>query len=128
LGTVKVNLIGYLRKGLSKPPWVTTSLEPKCGLDIYLKRMKFEETFRQFKDLLHLSKLMNKKQSLLEQMIALSLLAYVVCVWFGEAIRDVVSAKLDIAQVPVALLNKPPVDPNEHPKWLLHLGLFVLLK
>ncbi len=61
-------------------------------------------------------------------MIALSLLAYVVGVWFGEAIRDVVYGKLDITQVPDALLNKPPVDANEHPKWLLYSGLFVLLK
>jgi hypothetical protein len=71
---------------------------------------------------------MNKKQPLLEQMIALALLAYVVGVWFGEAIRDVVYGKLDIAHVPDALLNKPRVDANQHPKWLLYSGLFVLLK
>ncbi len=45
LGTVKVNLIGYWRKSLSKPLWVITTLEPKRGLEIYLKRMKIEETF-----------------------------------------------------------------------------------
>lgn len=128
LGRVKVNLIGYWQKGLSKPLWVMTSLEPKRGLEIYQKRMKIEQTFRDCKDLLHLTKLMNKKQPLLEQMIALTLLAYVVGVWFGEAIRDVVYGKLDIAQVPDALLNKPSVDPNQHPKWLLYSGLFVLLK
>lgn len=128
LGTVKVNLIGYWHKSLSKPLWVMTSLDPKQGLEIYQKRMKIEQTFRDCKDLLHLTKLMNKKQSLLEQMIALSLLAYVIGVWFGEAIRDVVYGKLDIAQVPEALLNKPCADPNEHPKWLLYSGLFVLLK
>lgn len=128
LGTVKVNLIGYWHKSLSKPLWVMTSLDPKQGLEIYQKRMKIEQTFRDCKDLLHLTKLMNKKQSLLEQMIALSLLAYVIGVWFGEALRDVVYAKLDIAQVPDALLNKPQVDANKHPKWLLYSGLFVLLK
>jgi hypothetical protein len=128
LGSVKVNLIGYWRPSLSKPLWVMTSLEPKRGLEIYLKRMKIEQTFRDCKDLLHLDKLMNKKQHLLEQTIALSLLAYVVGVWFGEAIRDVVYGKLDIAQVPDALLNKPPIDANTHPKWLLYSGLFVLLK
>jgi hypothetical protein len=128
LGTVKVNLIGYWKKSLSKPLWIITSLEPKSGLDIYLKRMKIEQTFRDCKDLLHLTKLMNKKQPLLEQMIALSLLAYVVGVWFGEALRDVAYGKLEIAQVPNALLNKPLVDPNSHPKWLLYSGLFVLLK
>jgi hypothetical protein len=128
LGTVKVNLIGYWRKSLSKPLWVMTSLEPKRGLEIYLKRMKIEQTFRDCKDLLHLTKLMNKKQPLLEQMIALCLLAYVIGVWVGEAMRDVVYGKLDIAQVPDALINKPPVDVNAHPKWLLYSGLFVLLK
>ncbi len=128
LGTVKVNLIGYWKKSLSKPLWVITSLEPKRGLDIYLKRMKIEETFRDCKDLLHLAKLMNKKQPLLEQMIALSLLTYVIGVWFGEALRDVVYGNLEITQVPLALLDKPPVDSNAHPKWLLYSGLFVLLK
>jgi hypothetical protein len=128
LGTVKANLIGHWRKSLSKPLWIITSLEPKRGLELYLKRMKIEETFRDCKDLLHLTKLMNKKQPLLEQMIALSLLAYVVGVWFGEAIRDAVYGLLDIAQLADALCNKPPVDVNAHPKWLLYSGLFVLLK
>ena len=53
---------------------------------------------------------------------------YVVAVWFGEAIRDVAYGKLEIAQVPNALLTKQPVDANAHPKWLLYSGLFVLLK
>ena len=71
---------------------------------------------------------MNKKQSHLEQMIALSLLAYIIGVWFGEALRDVGYGNLDISQVSQALLDKPPVDANAHPKWLLYSGLFVLLK
>ena len=128
LGTVKVNLIGYWRKSLSKPLWVMTTLEPKRGLEIYLQRMKIEETFRDCKDLLHLTKLMNKKQPFLEQMIAFCLLAYVVGVWFGEAIRDVVYGKLDLAQVPEALFNKSLTDTKAHPKWLPYSGLFVLLK
>jgi hypothetical protein len=97
-------------------------------LEIYLKRMKIEETFRDCKDLLHLTKLMNKKLPILEQMIALCLLAYVVGVWFGEAIRDIVYGELDVDQLPDALLNKPSINTNAHPKWLLYSGLFVLLK
>jgi hypothetical protein len=128
LGTVKVNLIGHWRKSLAKPLWIITSLEPKRSLELYLKRMKIEETFRDCKDLLHLNKLMNKKQPLLEQMIALSLLAYVAGVWFGEALRDMVFGQLDITQLADALRNKLPVDVNTHPKWLLYSGLFVLLK
>ena len=42
LGVVKVNLIGYWRKGLSSPLWVMTSLEPEQGLLIYQARMKIE--------------------------------------------------------------------------------------
>lgn len=128
LGTVKVNLIGYWRKSLSKPLWVMTTLEPKRGLEIYLKRMKIEETFRDCKDLLRLTKLMNKKQSHLEQMVALCLLTYIIGLWFGEAIRDVVYGNLDVSQVSDALLNKLSVNTNTYPKWLLYSGLFVLLK
>jgi len=128
LGTVQVNLIGYWRKSLANPLWVMTSLDPQHGLEIYLNRMKIEESIRDCKDLLHLTKLMNKKQAHLEQMIALSLLAYVMGVWLGEAIRDVVYGNLDITQVQQALINKPCVDANIHPKWLLYSGLFILLK
>lgn len=128
LGTVKVNLVGFWRKSLAKPLWIMTTLEPKLGLEIYLKRMKIEETFRDWKDLLQLTKLMNKKQSHLEQMIALSMLVYIAGVWLGEAIRDVVYGKLCISQLENALLNRPSVDVNAHPKWLLYSGLFVLLK
>jgi hypothetical protein len=105
-----------------------TTLEPKRGLEIYLQRMKIEETFKDCKDLLHLPKLMNKKQALLEQMIALCLLSYIAGVWLGEALRDVVYGKLEIAAVSEALLNRTPVDANAHPQWLLYSGLFVLLK
>lgn len=128
LGTFRVNLIVYWRKSLSKPLWIMTILEPQRGLEIYLQRMKIEETFRDCKDLLHLTKLMNNKQHLLGQMIALSLLAYVVGLWLGEAIRDVVYGKLDIAQLPEVLFNPTPVDIQAHPKWLLYSGLFILLK
>lgn len=128
LGTVKVNLVGYWRKSLSKPLWIMTTLEPKRSLEIYLQRMKIEETFKDCKDLLHLTKLMNKKQALLEQMIALCLLTYIAGVWLGEALRDVVYGKIEIASVSDALLNRTPVDANAHPKWLIYSGLFVLLK
>jgi hypothetical protein len=127
-GNVKVNLIGYWRKSLSKPLWVMTTLEPERGLEIYLKRMKIEETFRDCKDLLHLSKLMNKQQRHLEQMIALSLIAYVAGLWLGEAIRDVVYGQTQINKISENLLKPPSIDPNAHPKWLLYSGLFVLLK
>lgn len=127
-GKVKVNLIGHWRKSLFTPLWVITSLEPERGLEIYQKRMKIEETFRDCKDLLHLTKLMNKQQHYLEQMIALALIAYVAGLWLGEALRDVTYGELPLSQVTTALLEKPTIDPNVHPKWSLYSGLFVLLK
>ncbi len=128
LGTVKVNLVGFWMKGLSNPMWIITTLEPKRALEIYLQRMKIEETFRDCKDLLRLTRLMNKKQAMLEQMIALTLIAYVVGVWLGEAIRDVVYGQVSFSQLSESLLVGPQVDVNSHPKWLLYSGLFVLLK
>jgi len=87
-----------------------------------------EETFRDCKDLLQLGKMTNKQQRYLEQMIALSLIAYVAGLWLGEAVRDVVFGKLSVAQIPAALLKQPGVDPDQHPKWSLYSGLLVLLK
>ena len=64
---------------------------------IYLQRMKIEQTFRDCQDLLHLPKLMNKQQYYLEQMIALTLIAYVIGLWLGEAMRDVIYGKVDLS-------------------------------
>ncbi len=128
LGKVKVNLIGYLQKGLSKPLWVITTLKPDEGLEIYQNRMKIELTFRDCKDLLHLPKLMNKQQHHLEQMIALTLIAYNIGVWFGEALRDVTYGHLKPNQLQKSLQGKLTVDTNKYPKWTIYSGLFVLLK
>jgi len=128
LGKIKVNLIGYLQKGLSKPLWVITTLKPEEGLEIYQQRMKIEQTFRDFKDLLHLPKLMNKHQHHLEQMIALTLIAYNLGLWFGEALRDVTYGHIPLSQVQLCLTGKLKVDLKKYPKWTIYSGLFVLLK
>lgn len=127
-GHIKVNLIGFWRKGFSKPLWIITSLDPQEALEIYFKRMKIEETFRDCKNLLHLPKLMNKQLSHLEQMIALTLIAYVVGLWLGEALRDVIYARVNIHQLHNSLLNRSFLNIKAHSKWLLYSGLFVLLK
>ncbi len=128
LGVVKVNLIGYWRKSLSKPLWVITSLEPERGLEIYQGRMKVDESFRDFKDLLHLSKVMNKRQDNMEKMIALALIAYVIGILFGEALRDVTYGQVQPEQVQALLLSEVPEQIALHRKWQLYSGLFVLLK
>lgn len=52
-----------------------------------MNRKSIGDTLRDCIALLYLSKLMNKQQHHLEQMIALSLISYVLGFWFGEAIR-----------------------------------------
>ena len=52
-----------------------TNLEPEAGLDLYFLRMKIEIGFRDLKSWLHLDKIMNKSQILLEKMIAMVMLA-----------------------------------------------------
>jgi hypothetical protein len=128
LGIVPVNLIGTWRKGLSNPLWVISSLEPKTALQIFQNRMKIEMTFRHCKDLLHLPKLMNKRQDYLEKMIALTLLAFIIALLFGEAQRDVTYGKLDPQQVYDSLLGEVPEQVSQHRKWRLFSGPFVFLR
>ncbi len=105
-----------------------TTLKPEEGLEIYQKRMKIEQTFRDCKDLLHLPKLMNKHQQHLEQMIALTLIAYNLGLWFGEALRDITYGHIKPSQVQQCLIGKLQVDLNKYPRWAIYSGLFVLLK
>ncbi len=127
LGIIPVNLIGHWRKGLSNPLWVISSLEPKTALQIFLNRMKIEMTFRHCKDLLHLPKLMNKRQDYLEKMIALTLMAFIVALLFGEAQRDVTYGKLAPQQVYESLLGEVPEQLSKLRKWRLYSGPFVFL-
>ena len=125
---VKVNLIGHWRKGLSKPLWVITNLDPKLGLNVYQKRMKIEMTFRDCKDRLHIQKVMNKSQSNMEKMIALVLIAFTVGMLFGEAVRDVTYGHISPEQVPDLLLGCLSVDVASGRKWQLYSGFFILVK
>jgi len=126
-GIVRVNLVGMQKAGFSQPLWVITDLEPQRGMEIYLKRMKIEETFRDFKTLLGMGHLMNKKQDLLEQMLALTLLAYVVGLFLGESLRDITYGRLAPEQIAYENLMRSPQRPKGG-KWSLYSGLFVLLK
>jgi hypothetical protein len=128
LGVVQVSLVGFWRKGLSTSMWIMTNLEPERALQIYQARMKTEETFRDCKDLLHLPKVMNKQQQNLEKMIALTLIAYVVALLVGEAIRDVTYGKVEPANLHNSLLASGPNPASSQRKWLLYSGPFVLLK
>jgi hypothetical protein len=87
-GKVFVNVIGRWKEGFSEPMWVMTDLDAEQGLELYLQRMKIEEAFRDLKSLLHFDKLMNKRRSWMEQMVALVLIAYTLALFLGESLRS----------------------------------------
>ena len=89
--------------------------------------MKIELTFRHCKDLLHLPKLMNQRQDYLEKMIALTLMAFIIALLFGEAQRDVTYGKLDPQQIENGLFGEIPESFSQHRKWRLYSGPFVFL-
>jgi hypothetical protein len=88
MGKVFVNVVGWWKEGLSEPMWIMTNLPAEQGLEIYLQRMKIEEAFRDLKSLLGLDKMMHKKRSLMEKMVALMMIAYAIILILGEALRD----------------------------------------
>ena len=124
MGQVKMNVIGIWHYGFKEPIWIMTTLEPEEALRLYFKRMKIEITFRDLKSLLHMHKVMNKSQRLLEKTLAMLLIAYAILLLLGEAVRDV-----QYAHVPpdkINLLTSPPTDKRS--KWHSFSGPFLLLK
>lgn len=127
-GQIPVNIVGVWRQGFKSPLWVMTDLEPQRGLEIYLKRMKIEESFRDCKTLLGLDRVMNKRQALMEQMVALALLAYVMGLFCGEALRDVSYGHRNPQEITWETLLQVPDPSQRDPKWAQYSGLFILLK
>jgi hypothetical protein len=128
-GQVTVNLIGVWRYGMPEPLWVMSNLAPQEALRIYHARMKIDESFRDLKNLLGLDKLMNKSPQHMEQMAALTMLAYAVGLLVGETLRD----ELYPPPVPEAPLptSSPPATAKptaQRCKWQMYSGLFILLK
>jgi hypothetical protein len=130
MGKVQVNLVGTWKKGLSEAMWVMTNLEAKRGLQIYFARMKIEETFRDLKSLLGLTKLMNKQQVYMEKMLALLLLIFTIGLLVGEEIRDFLYGEPITEEEQVPQKERIPGSPTlkKGRKWMRYSGLFVLLK
>ena len=54
--------------------------------------MKIEESFRDLKSLLGLSKIMNKSRERMEKMVAMVLLAYAIAFWLSiETLSDIIN-------------------------------------
>lgn len=128
-GEVGVQVIGRWKRGFARPLWIITSLEPQQGLQVYLQRMKIDQSFRDLKSLLGLCKVMNKSQQNMEQMVALLLLVYAIGVLVGEAIRDHLYGEV-VNQPQAASVNLSAQQPvvKKGKKWKLYSGLFILLK
>jgi transposase len=115
-GKVRLHVIGVWQRGFSRPLWVMSNLDPEVALRIYFHRMKIEESFKDLKDLLGVTKVINKHQEYMEQMVALVLLAFSMAFLIGEAVRD-------------RICVPPPIGQQEPGKrWQLYSGLFILLR
>ena len=130
MGKVQVNLTGIWNKGFTDPMWIITNLEAKEGQRIYFVRMKIEETFRDLKSLLGMTKLMNKQQIYMEKMLALLLLTFTIGLLVGEEIRDFLYGEQITQDEQVLDKERIPGSPSlkKGKKWRRYSGLFVLLK
>lgn len=130
MGKVCMNVVGTWKKGLAEPMWVMTNLEAKRGLQIYFARMKIEETYRDLKSLLGLTKLMNKQQIYMEKMVSLLLLVFTIGLLVGEELRDLLYGEPIAEDEQVEDKDRIPGEPSfkKGKKWKRYSGLFVLLK
>jgi hypothetical protein len=87
-GEVKVNVAGVRAEGSKEPLWVMGNLPPARLIEVYLMRMKIEQTFKEAKSLLNIEKVMSKQREQLEVTLALVLLAYGLGLMIGEGARD----------------------------------------
>jgi hypothetical protein len=129
-GEVCVNLIGTWGKGFRQPMWIMTNLTAEEGLRIYRARMKIDESFRDLKSLLGMTKLMNKRQIYMEKMVALLLLVYAIGLLVGERLRDYLYAEPISPGEKVSEQERVPGSTarKKGKKWKRYSGLFVLLK
>jgi hypothetical protein len=92
--------------------------------------MKIEETFRDLKSLLGMTKLMNKQQVYVEKMLAILLLTFTIGFLVSEGIRDFLYGKQITEDEQVPNKERIPGMPflKKGRKWKRYSGLFVLLK
>ena len=89
-GKIKVNIAAEWQSGMAEPMYIITDCEPVKGLKYYKIRMKIEESFKDIKDKLGFTKLMNKKLENLVKLILIGLLAYNILMLIGERLRETV--------------------------------------
>lgn len=129
-GEVCVNLIGTWVRGFKDPLWIMTNLDAKEGQRIYFCRMKIEESFRDLKSLLGMTRLMNKQQECMEKMLALLFIVFAIGLLVGEGLRDHLYGEMIEEQEVVPEKERIPGSPfrKKGKKWKRYSGLFILLK
>jgi hypothetical protein len=129
-GEVCLNLIGTWGKGFKDPLWIMTNLDTKEGQRIYFCRMKIEESFRDLKSLLGMTRLMNKQQECMEKMLALLFIVFAIGLLVGEGLRDHLYGEIIEEQEVVPEKERIPGSPfrKKGKKWKRYSGLFILLK
>ncbi len=125
---MRVNLIGTWRPDLSELLGVMSAIEPVLALRIYCERMKIEQTFRDLKSLLQLDKLMNQQHAMMEQVIALVLLAFSLGTLIGEQFKDEWCAEQSSTQRTPARRGPRARAQAAQRKRQRYSGLFILLK
>jgi hypothetical protein len=129
-GEVRVNLMGTWGKGFSAPLWIMTNLDAQEAQRIYCARMKIEQTFRDLKSLLGMTKLMNKQQQTMEKMLALLFLVFAIGLIVGEGLRNHLYGETIRENEIVPEMERIPGSPQRKrgEKWKRYSGLFILLK
>ena len=129
-GQVCLNLIGTWGQGFKDPLWIMTNLEAKQGQPIYFRRMTIDESFRDLKSLLGMTKVMNKQRQIMEKMLALLLLVFAIGLLVGESLRDHLYGEVIQEQEAVPEQAPIPGSPfrKKGKKWKRYSGLFILLK
>ena len=92
-GTIKVHLIGFWDGKYKQPMYIISNISPKKALKMYKLRMKIEESFKDEKSKLGITKIMSRKQENFTKLISFSLLAYGIALLVGEDLRKVVLPK-----------------------------------
>ena len=105
-------------------------LTTSCQAEFVICDQTIEQTFRDLKSLLGMTKLMNKQQVYMEKMLALLLLTFTIGLLVGECLRDLLYGEqiADNEQIPDK--DRIPGAPTlkKGKKWRRYSGLFVLLK
>lgn len=92
-GKIKVNIAAEWQSNMSEPMYIITDCEPSEGLKCYKKRMKIEESFKDVKDKLGFTKIMNKTLDNLLKLLLIGLIAYNLLILIGEMLRSQVLTK-----------------------------------